>query len=111
MNLCKLCGLNPSIKNSHVIPSFITKWIKMTSATGYLRNVLKPNLRKQDGTKLELFCINCEGQLAKLEDTFASTIFKPFQSTNKKSFKYEEWLNKFIVMQSFRSALADLPQF
>ena len=39
---CKLC-----LENSHIIPSFAGNYLKATSATGYLRDAVKPNVRRQ----------------------------------------------------------------
>jgi len=35
--ICKLCGNNDVLKESHFIPKFVGKWIKKTSVTGYIR--------------------------------------------------------------------------
>lgn len=36
--VCKLCGSNGELKLSHFIPKFVGKWVKETSATGYVRH-------------------------------------------------------------------------
>jgi hypothetical protein len=48
------------LQESHILPSFVYRWMKETSATGYLRFGQQPNLRVQDGVKRHLLCANCE---------------------------------------------------
>ena len=38
-HICALCHESKELKESHFIPKFVGKWLKKTSATGYLRNV------------------------------------------------------------------------
>lgn len=40
--ICALCGKNAELRESHLIPKFVGEWIKRTSATGYLRQVVNP---------------------------------------------------------------------
>lgn len=58
--ICRLCNKEGILINSHIIPKFIFKWHKKSSATGYLRTNLDPNKREQDGIKMRLLCNNCE---------------------------------------------------
>ena len=51
---CALCLKEKTLCDSHIIPSFVYKWLKDTSATGYLRNGNSPNLRQQDGLKIKI---------------------------------------------------------
>src|SRR3989338_2133962 len=64
--ICKLCGINDELQNSHIIPSFIYRWLKETSGTGFLRFGQTPNKRVQDGLKDYLLCSSCEGLFQKL---------------------------------------------
>ena len=57
--ICALCKKYTVLVKSHIIPKFVSKWLKETSATGYLRGVEKPTERKQDLPKLPLFSENC----------------------------------------------------
>lgn len=68
--LCRYCEKNEAIKNSHIIPSFIFKWIKETSLTGFIRTNILPNKRVQDGQKYPLLCTTCENSFSKLENEF-----------------------------------------
>lgn len=52
---CALCRDNTELKESHIIPKFVGKWLKRTSATGYLRNIDNINKRQQDIPKIIYF--------------------------------------------------------
>lgn len=75
MENCKFCNEKEAIKNSHIVPSFITKWIKETSPTGFIRATNKPNIRKQDGEKSPLLCLDCENKFSKYEADFKKQLF------------------------------------
>jgi hypothetical protein len=45
---CALCGENKKLRMSHIIPNFVFKWMKETSATGFLRSAENPKKRLQD---------------------------------------------------------------
>lgn len=98
---CALCEKLKELKESHIIPKFIGKWLKDTSATGYLRLATEPNLRRQDLIKMPLLCHECEEKFSVYEKRFAEKIFIPFQKGNKE-FHYEEWLVSFIISISWR---------
>ncbi|MBI5805811.1 hypothetical protein HZA73_07175 [candidate division TA06 bacterium] len=112
MNTCALC-LNPALlSNSHLIPSFVFRWIKDTSATGYLRLLENPNIRRQDGLKDYLLCQQCESIFNKYETPFASNIFYPYVNNalspegigvgKPVSFKYDNWLLYFAISLQWR---------
>ncbi len=111
-NICKLCNKKAELRNSHLTPKFVISWLKKTSVTGYLRQAINPNLRKEDMNKKYLFCNDCEQLLGKYESQFAKKIFFPFvekelnewgsQTGNIPTFNYEEWLLKFIISLQFR---------
>lgn len=75
MTICKYCQLQEAIKNSHIIPKFISEWLKDTSATGYIRNSNKPNKRVQDSIKKELLCKKCETDFSVFETNLKKNIF------------------------------------
>ena len=62
---CRLCGATKELQESHILPGFVFRWKKETSATGYLRFGQQPNLRVQDGVKLHLLCRDCERRFNK----------------------------------------------
>ena len=100
--ICKLCGINDELQNSHIIPSFIYRWLKETSGTGFLRFGQTPNKRVQDGLKDYLLCSSCEGLFQKWETEFANKIFYPIVKNREIRFYYESWLLKFAVSLSWR---------
>ncbi|MDQ6987940.1 MAG: hypothetical protein Q9M25_09070, partial [Mariprofundaceae bacterium] len=59
---CRLCGQEQDLQKSHVIPSFVYKWLKETSGTGFFRFGMEPNKRVQDGHKFYWLCKECEGR-------------------------------------------------
>jgi hypothetical protein len=74
---CRLCGATKELQASHNLSSFVFRWKKETSATGYLRFGQQPNLRVQDGVKLHLLCRDCEQRFNNWETEFANRIFHP----------------------------------
>jgi len=102
---------NAKLVYSHIIPSFVCKWFKDTSATGYMRQFENLNKRAQDGVKKKLLCTNCEGLLNKGETPFAKHIFYPYVNnvlspagvvTANQTFKYENWLLYFAISLQWR---------
>lgn len=96
---------------SHIIPRFVAKWLKETSATGFLRRAIDPDLRVQDTAKLPLLCSECENQLSKFESYFAENIFVPFQRDRNSRFLYDESLIKFVVSLSWRLLATEIDAF
>jgi len=102
MDRCALCLRNKNLVDSHVIPKFVINWIKKTSPTGYLRQAINPNLRKQDFSKEKLLCLDCEIIFSKSEGYFAKNIFYPYVSDKESSFNYDDNLKRFIVGVNWR---------
>jgi hypothetical protein len=99
---CRLCGETKELQESHIIPKFVFRWMKETSATGYLRFAQQPNLRVQDGIKCYLLCADCERRLNQWETQFASRIFHPLAQGTTSSAPYGPWLLSFCVSVSWR---------
>lgn len=78
ISICYLCKKEAILQESHLIPSFVGKWLKKTSITGYFRQSINPNLRKQDLLKQHLLCKDCEIMISKYEDKFFEDIFFPY---------------------------------
>lgn len=108
---CALCNHQTRLLKSHIIPKFAVDWLKRTSATGYMRQVIKPNLRKQDIDKLRLLCTDCENRFSKWEKQFAENIFIPFQEKYQQSFEYREWLLLFAVSLAWRTVIKEIESF
>ncbi len=115
MNICSLCLKNKPLEQSHIIPSFVGNWLKKTSVTGYLRQAVKPNLRRQDILKQTLLCGDCELLLSKDEQKFAENIFTPYVETELnewgvaqgklKTLKYNSWLLRFVIGLQWKSLI------
>jgi hypothetical protein len=102
---CRLCGQSAELRSSHIVPAFVFKWIKETSATGFLRFGQEPNKREQDGYRDDLLCASCEGRLNQWETRFANEIFYPLMNDGGKRVPYGDWLLKFCVSVSWRVLL------
>lgn len=108
INECKLCKKQAELQKSHIIPKFVGRWLKNSSAAGYIRNVVNPNVRIQDLPKVYLLCRECEKNFSAIETRFANEIFYPFHTENKKSFQYGTWLKKFVISVNWRVAVSKL---
>lgn len=100
---CALCKKHRSLKRSHIIPKFVSKWLKETSATGFLRGVMKPEKRLQDLPKLPLLCGDCEQRFSKLESYFADRIFYPILNEHKEEILYDDTLLRFVISLNWRT--------
>lgn len=103
--LCKLCQNSYDLKESHILPRFLGKYLKDTGATGYLTAVDtrgKPS-RGQDLYKTKLLCVNCESIISEAETFFANKIFYPFQQRTLKIIPVDERLSRFAVSVSLRA--------
>jgi hypothetical protein len=98
---CGLCGKEKQLIESHIIPSFVFKWLKESSVTGRFRHGETINKRVQDGTKLYLLCWDCEQLFGKWEGIFANQVFMPLHQ-NKPIKRYGTWLLKFSTSVSWR---------
>lgn len=111
MAICALCQKDETLKHSHIIPRFVSHYIKKNSATGFLRSATNPERRLQDGDKQYLLCGSCEGRFSKMETAFARKMFHPFQESGFQKFEYEEWLHYFISSVSWRNLYLDICGF
>lgn len=100
---CKLCGAIGELKLSHVIPKFVGKWVKDSSATGYIRLNQNINKRAQDIAKDYWLCEACEQLFSGWEREFANKIFYPFVRGEADSANYGDWLAKFCASLSWRT--------
>jgi hypothetical protein len=107
---CALCQQDRKLRESHIIPKFVFRWMRATSATGYFRRTGSPNLRQQDGVKRDLLCQDCEQNLSKAEGWFERTIFTPYLENSESTFAYDERLFQFAVSVLWRVLLLELPR-
>ena len=112
MGKCRLCGNEAKLQDSHMLPKFVFKWLKETSATGYIRTATNPNYRQQDSIRIKLLCEDCEQRFSVVEKSFAEQVFRPYVDNELddwgvargaiESFKYEEWLLRFVLSVNWR---------
>jgi hypothetical protein len=102
---CRLCLKQSELENSHIIPSFLYRWLKETSGTGFLRFGRNPNRLVQDGYKEYWLCPTCEDLQGKWETEFAEKVFHPLVRGEASRFHYQAWLLKFAVSLSWRALL------
>lgn len=108
---CRLCNKENYLIESHIIPKFVTNWIKETSATRFLRQAINPNKRIQDSTKRKLLCSDCEHIFSKYENYFAKNIFYPYLNGKIQTFQYNVNLKKFIVSTCWRVLIHSIEGF
>lgn len=115
---CPLCRLDKELRVSHIVPAFAGRYLKKTSATGYLPNGLNPNIRSQDLAKQPLLCNDCEQLLGSFEREFSLKAFPLIQRDSYRELEYDLWLLKFAVSVSWRilaimqtKVEEDVPQF
>lgn len=100
---CMLCGNEAELRLSHLIPKFIGRWLKETSATGYLRGSRNINKRSQDILKEKWLCHDCEQLFSGWEKAFAEAIFRPHMDDVGSRFNYGPWMSRFCASMSWRS--------
>jgi hypothetical protein len=100
---CALCKRIVALRTSHILPAFVFRWLKETSATGYVRISDMPDKRAQDGPKTPWLCADCEQLLNSFETPFATKIFHPWNANNTRRLPYSEWMLKFCVSVSWRT--------
>jgi hypothetical protein len=100
---CALCQKHPRDEVSHFIPAFVYRYVKETSATGYMRAAAVPNLRIQDGLKYPLCCRQCEDRFEKFEDAFARTVFQPFVADRSAGIRYGKECLQFCISLLWRA--------
>lgn len=109
---CALCNKKVELRNSHIIPKFVTDWIKKTGTTCFLLDSESGfQKRVQDGFKEKLLCENCEVMFSKAETLFAGRIFRPYLNDYKFEFKYEEWARYFITSVNWRIMYIELMSY
>lgn len=107
---CALCHSKDQLELSHIIPKFVVRYFKETSA-GSMRCMENPNITVQDGEKHYLLCGKCEDLFSTYEKQFADIIFHPYFKDNQRSFNYDTWLHYFITSVSWRHLYLDLLDF
>jgi len=101
LGTCALCCEHGELKESHIIPAFVWRWMKESSVTGFFRHGEAPNLRQQDGYKIFLLCPDCEQRFSRWENEFSRNVFLPFNKGTELD-SYGPWLLKFSTSVSWR---------
>ncbi|WP_339726677.1 hypothetical protein [Maribacter stanieri] len=104
--ICALYDNETELMESHIFPKFIIKNTKKTGSQ-YLRRVIEPNKREQDGPKSYLLSFKAEQEFAKREKWFAEKIYVPYLS-GKKYFKYDDNLYYFSISFLWRTLIFQL---
>ncbi len=99
--ICAFCGEHKPLRESHVLPAFVFRWLRSSSGAGHIRDTENPNRRVQDGLKFPWLCGDCEGHFNRYETEFATKIFHPWHSGEFR-IAYKDWLLKFCVSISWR---------
>lgn len=100
--ICKLCKETRSLQYGHIVPRFAVKWLKKTSATGYLKD-LTSDRRRQETKREYVLCSACEQLLGRDEKQFSENIFIPYCARKARSFPYDRWLLRFVVGLHWRT--------
>jgi len=99
--ICKLCHQEKKLKESHIIPKFVFRWIK-ESGNGFMRNGQNFNRRVQDGFKTPFLCADCEDRFSKYETYFATNIFYPVVNEKEDELEYTDQLYLFAISVLWR---------
>lgn len=100
-SICALCKQPATLRNSHILPAFVFRWLRETSSTGHIRSTDNIDRRVQDGEKKPWLCADCEKLLSHDEREFATKLFHPWQAGTY-SVEYQAWLQRFCVSISWR---------
>jgi hypothetical protein len=101
-NVCALCGETSELCDSHIMPAFVYRWFKESSATGHIRCSNEPNVRVQDGEKARLLCRACDNNIiGGYEKEFSEKLFRPWLD-GPAIRNYQKYLLKFTVSVSWR---------
>lgn len=93
--ICALYDRETDLMESHIYPSFVIKHTKRTGSK-YLRRIVEPNKREQDGIKLHLLSFEAEQEFSLREKWFAEKIFVPYLG-GQFTLNYDENLYYFAI--------------
>jgi hypothetical protein len=101
-SLCILCQIRPPIKNSHVVPKFAVKRLKIGNPIGTLAHSNNPRQVFQDAWKGDLLCEECEKTFCLWEDWTCKNVYDPFIKMGKVNVGYDEKFGLFAASLCFR---------
>lgn len=102
---CALYDIETDLRESHIYPKFVIKHTKKTGSD-FLRRVVDPNKREQDGLKLYLLSSDAEQKFGVREKWFAENIFVPYLK-GKLTFDYDQNLYYFAISFLWRILLTE----
>lgn len=102
---CALLNIETDLRESHIYPKFVIKHTKKTGSK-YLRKIVTPNKREQDGLKLHLLSSEAEQKFGIREKWFAENIFVPYLE-GKLSLSYDENLYYFAISFLWRILMTE----
>ena len=108
MALCRLCQHERSLRDSHIIPRFVSKWLLESTPTHGLRDLKTPNRRRQDAPTLQFLCSDCEQVFSPWEGKFAAGLFLPLHRNEATTFGYNEWCLTFASPVVWRVLIESL---
>ena len=109
-SVCALCLQEAPLRQSHIIPRFVLNHMASEAANDrHVMSPTSPNQPQQGGIKgihiAALLCEACEARFSRWEGAFQRYLFTPFHRGEQGPFAYREWLLKYAVSQSWRSAV------
>ncbi len=104
--ICALYGNETELRESHIYPKFVIKHTKKTGSS-FLRKLIEPNKRLQDGVKLYLLGDKAEQEFSSREKWFAESIFVPYLS-GEKELTYDKSLFYFAVSFLWRILITEI---
>lgn len=99
---CRLCGGVDTLKQSHIVPKFVYRWMTKTGGQ-YFRDVSNIKRREQDGFKIEMLCEDCENRFSIYEKYFKENIFQPYILNDINTFEYDYRLYYFCLSVHWRA--------
>jgi len=99
--ICNLFDNECDLRESHIFPKFVIEYMKETGSR-FLRNLVNPNQRFQDGPKMFLLSEKAEQEFSKREKKFAENIFLPYLEKEQKEFYYNDYLFYFSISMLWR---------
>jgi hypothetical protein len=93
------------LEAGHIVPAFVYRWLKETSATGFLRGGENPNVRIQDGWRRRWFCRTCEDRMGRFERAFSKDLFPLVVGQRPVPYRYGPWLSRFLASVAWRTVM------
>ncbi len=98
---CALYGFECDLQQSHIIPKFAYTYLKRTGSR-FMRRLVEPSQRMQDGIKIPLLSKKAESEFSKNETYFKNKIFDEINKKDSGYFDYDERFYAFIVSVLWR---------